>query len=247
VLIPSGRRRTACLSTQVGCKYNCSFCASGKMGFKRNLAVSEILGQILFLQRELGHEITNFVFMGMGEPFDNYENVSKAISVMNSPKAMGIAARRITISTSGVIPGIKKLRELGLQVNLSVSLHASNNALRDKLMPINKKYPLEELVKACEGYISGGGRMITLEYILIKGVNDSKKDADGLASIARRLRAKINLISFSPVLGSGFKPPLKKDVEIFKEILDNRKINVTVRESKGRDIMAACGQLAGKS
>jgi len=245
VLIYSNKRKTVCISTQAGCKYACVFCASGMNGFKRDLSVSEILSQMLFLEYSLKHDITNFVFMGMGEPLDNYENVSKAIKIMNSPKAMGIAARRITVSTSGIIPGIEKFKELGLQVNLSISLHAANNRLRDSLMPVNKKYPIEKLIKACEDYIDGGGRMLTLEYIVLKDVNDSQKDIDDLSKIAKRLKAKVNLIPYSCVAGLEFKSLLREDVENVESGLLKKGISVTVRESKGKDIMAACGQLAG--
>jgi 23S rRNA (adenine2503-C2)-methyltransferase len=245
VLICSHKRKTACLSTQAGCRYACAFCASGMNGFKRNLSVSEILSQILFLGHGLKHSITNFVFMGMGEPFDNYENVSRAVRMMNSPKAMGIAARRITISTSGIIPGIQKFKELGLQVNLSISLHAANSSLRDRLMPVNKRYPLEKLLRACEDYIGNGVRMLTLEYMVLKDINDTQRDIDDIARIAKRLKAKINLIPYSDISGLKFKSPLKKDVEIFKSNLLKRGANATVRESKGKDILAACGQLAG--
>ncbi len=245
VLICSSKRKTACLSTQAGCKYACAFCASGMNGFKRNLSVSEILSQILYLAHSLKHGMTNFVFMGMGEPFDNYENVSRAVRMMNSPKAMGIAARRITVSTSGVIPGIEKFKELGLQVNLSISLHAANSGLRDKLMSVNKKYPLEKLLKTCENYISNDGRMLTLEYMVLKDINDSQKDIDDQVKAAKRLKAKVNIIPYSNIPGLGFKSPLKKDIEIFKNNLLERGINVTVRESKCKDIMAACGQLTG--
>lgn len=245
VVICSGKRKTACLSTQAGCKYACAFCASGINGFKRNLSASEILSQILYLEHNLKHHITNFVFMGMGEPLDNYENLSRAIKIMNSPKAMAIAARRITVSTSGVIPGIEKFKGLGLQVNLSISLHAADSLLRDKLMPVNKKYPLVRLLKACQDYLSNDGRMLTLEYIVLKDINDSQKDMGALAGIAKMLKAKVNLIPYSEIAGLGFKAPLKKDMEIFRDGLLEKGINVTVRESKGRDIMAACGQLAG--
>lgn len=245
VLISSGKRKTACLSTQAGCKYACAFCASGRNGFKRNLNVSEILSQILFMEYNQEHYITNFVFMGMGEPFDNYDNVSRAVRMMNSPKAMGIAARRITVSTSGIIPGIEKFKELGLQVNLSISLHAAYNDLRDRLMIVNRKYPLEKLLKACEDYIANDGRMLTLEYIVLKDMNDSQKDIDGLAKIAKKLKAKVNVIPYSDIPGFEFKVPLRKDVEIFKNKLLEKGVNITVRESKGKDIMAACGQLAG--
>jgi 23S rRNA (adenine2503-C2)-methyltransferase len=244
VLIPAGKRKTACLSTQVGCKFGCAFCASGLHGFKRNLSPSEITGQALHVTRVLGVDITNYVFMGMGEPLDNFENLAKAIRIMNSPEGLGIAARRMTISTAGHIPGIGRLRELDLQVNLSLSLHAVTDRLRSRLMPINMKYPLEKLVVACEEYIRSGGRMITLEYVLIRGVNDSLEDADGLAGIARRLRAKVNLIAYSPVAAFAFETPSEGEVRRFIRWLEERKVHVTLRLSKGRDIFAACGQLA---
>ncbi|MCX5693142.1 MAG: 23S rRNA (adenine(2503)-C(2))-methyltransferase RlmN [Candidatus Omnitrophica bacterium] len=245
VLICSNKRKTACISTQAGCKYACVFCASGMNGFKRDLSVSEILSQALFLEHRLKHDITNFVFMGMGEPFDNYENVSRTIKIMNSPEAMAVAARRITVSTSGIIPGIEKFKELGLQVNLSISLHAANNELRDRLMSVNKIYPLEKLIKACEDYMNNGGRMLTLEYIVFKDINDSQKDINDLSKIAKRLKAKVNLIPYSEVCSVNFKSSLKKDVKDFEDGLLKKGINVTIRESKGKDIMAACGQLAG--
>jgi 23S rRNA (adenine2503-C2)-methyltransferase len=245
VLIPAGKRKTMCVSTQVGCKYACLFCASGLNGFKRDLTASEILSQILYLQHKLNHRITNFVFMGMGEPLDNYENVARVIKIMNSPKASGIAARRITVSTCGIIPGVERFKELGLQANLSISLHASNNTLRNRLMPVNKKYPLDELIRACEKYITKSGRMITLEYILLKDTNDNQVDIAGLASIAKRLNAKVNIIPYSPIAKIDFTAPTKSDIRIFKDSLVRKGIKVTVRESKGKDIMAACGQLAG--
>jgi 23S rRNA (adenine2503-C2)-methyltransferase len=246
VLIPAGPRTTACLSTQVGCKFGCAFCASGLHGFKRHLAPSEIIGQALYLTKTLGLEVTNYVFMGMGEPLDNFDNLTRAIRTMNAPEGLGIAARRMTVSTAGFVPGIERLKGFDLQVNLSVSLHAVTDRLRTRLMPINKTYPLEKLVAACEGYIRSGGRMITLEYIIIKGVNDGLNDADGLAGIARRLRAKVNLIAFSPVAGLPFETPSEADVARFRRCLEERKIRVTLRLSKGQDIFAACGQLAGR-
>jgi 23S rRNA (adenine2503-C2)-methyltransferase len=246
VLIPAGPRTTACLSTQVGCKFGCAFCASGLHGFERQLAPSEIVGQALYLTKTLGLEITNYVFMGMGEPLDNFDNLVRAIRTMNAPEGLGIAARRMTISTAGHVPGIERLKGLNLQVNLSVSLHAVTDRLRTRLMPINRTYPLEKLVAACEEYIRSGGRMITLEYVLIKGVNDGLDDADGLAGIARRLRAKVNLIAFSPVAGLPFETPSEAEVGRFRRWLEERKIRVTLRSSKGKDIFAACGQLAGR-
>jgi 23S rRNA (adenine2503-C2)-methyltransferase len=246
VLIPAGKRLTVCLSTQVGCKFACAFCASGLHGFKRNLAPSEILGQVLFLERGLGRELTNFVFMGMGEPLDNWTNVEMAIRLMNAPEGLGVAARRMTVSTAGYIPSFKRLAALDLQINLSLSLHAVTDRLRDRLMPINRRFPLEEVVEAAEGYIRSGGRMVTLEYIVIRGLNDSLDDADGLAAIARRLRAKVNLIAYSPVEGLEFETPTEAEVARFKRWLEERKVGTTLRLSKGSDIAAACGQLAGK-
>jgi 23S rRNA (adenine2503-C2)-methyltransferase len=246
VLLPAGKRMTVCLSTQVGCKFSCAFCASGLNGFKRNLTPSEIIGQVLYLQNMPGLELTNFVFMGMGEPLDNWTNVEKALRVMNAPEGLGIAARRMTVSTAGYIPAFRKLEALDLQINLSLSLHAVTDRLRDRLMPINRRFPLEEVVRAAEEYIRSGGRMITLEYIVIRGLNDSLDDADGLAGIARRLRAKVNLIAFSPVEGLAFETPTEADVSRFMRWLEERKVNVTLRQSKGSDIAAACGQLAGR-
>jgi 23S rRNA (adenine2503-C2)-methyltransferase len=246
VLIPAPRRLTVCLSTQVGCKFACAFCASGRHGFKRNLAPSEILGQVLFLERALGRPLTNYVFMGMGEPLDNWTNVEKAIRIMNEPEGLGIAARRITVSTAGFVDAFERLEALDLQINVSLSLHAVTDRLRDRLMPINRRFPLETLVAAAEHYVRSGGRLLTLEYILIRGLNDSLDDADGLAAIARRLRAKVNLIAYSPVEGTDFEPPSEAEVARFRRWLEERKVGATVRQSKGADIAAACGQLAGR-
>jgi len=244
VVICSGKRSTLCLSTQVGCKFGCAFCASGTKGFIRDLTTSEIIDQILFLQHRDGHPMTNFVFMGMGEPFDNYDNLVRAIEIMNSKEALGIGARRITVSTCGLIPGIERFKDLGIQANLSVSLHAVNNNLRNKLVPINKKYPLERLIAVCQDFVKKTGRMPTLEYVLIKGINDSLKDAKALSVMARILMAKVNLIPYSPVTGKEYKTPAQGTINIFKKLLDQNKIGVTVRESKGKDIQAGCGQLA---
>ncbi|MGZ5487373.1 MAG: 23S rRNA (adenine(2503)-C(2))-methyltransferase RlmN [Candidatus Aminicenantales bacterium] len=246
VLIPAGSRLTVCLSTQVGCKFACAFCASGRHGFKRNLAPSEIIGQVLFLETPIGRGLTNYVFMGMGEPLDNWTNVEKAIRIMNAPEGLAIAARRITVSTAGFVDAFKQLEALDLQINVSISLHAVTDRLRDRLMPINRRFPLEKIVGAAEAYIRSGGRMITLEYILIRGVNDSLDDADGLAAIAGRLRAKVNLIAYSPVEGAAFGTPSEADVARFGRWLEERKVGTTVRLSKGADIAAACGQLAGQ-
>ena len=246
VLIPSGGRRTLCLSTQVGCKFACVFCASGAGGFARNLLPSEMLGQILFLRDKLDVGLTNFVFMGMGEPLDNLDNLVRTVRIMNAPEGMGIAARRMTISTVGIVPAIEKLEGLGLQVSLSLSLHATTDELRSRLLPVNRKYPLAEVVKAGAHYARTTGRMITIEYILISSLNDSAADARRLASIARKLRAKINLIPYSQGCGAGFAPSPGSRQQAFLQTLESLGVAATVRRSKGGDIRAACGQLAGK-
>jgi len=246
VLIPAGHRATLCLSTQVGCKFACAFCASGLKGFKRNLTAGEILDQILEVKFGLAHDLTNFVFMGMGEPLDNFENVVKAIRVMNSPEGLAIAARRMTVSTSGLVPGIERFKDLGLQVHLSLSLHAADDELRNKLMPISRKYPLEKVLRACLDYIQATGRKMTIEYVLLAGVNDSLRDADGLVAAANRLKAKVNLIPYSPIQGLGFKTPQDSVIESFRKRLADKNVGVTLRLSKGKDILAACGQLAGR-
>ncbi|MBP1769069.1 MAG: rRNA ((2503)-C(2))-methyltransferase [Candidatus Aminicenantes bacterium] len=247
VLIPAGGRRTLCLSTQVGCKFACAFCASGAGGFERNLLASEILGQVLFLRDRLDVRLTNFVFMGMGEPLDNYDNVVRAILIMNSPEGLGIAARRMTISTVGIIPAMEKLQGLGLQINLSISLHATTDELRSRLLPINRRYPLKEVIKAGIRYAKATGRMITVEYILISGINDSAADARRLASTAGTLRAKVNLIPCSPGCGPGYEPSSGQRQSDFLQALEAAGIGATLRRSKGGDIRAACGQLAGKA
>jgi 23S rRNA (adenine2503-C2)-methyltransferase len=247
VLIPAGARTTVCLSTQVGCKFSCPFCASGLKGFVRNLTTAEMVNQVLFLKHHEGEPVTNIVFMGMGEPLDNFENLAKAIRIMNSAEGLGIAARRMTVSTCGIVPGIRRFKSLGLQVNLSISLHAVTDEKRTGLVPVNKKYPLETLIEACQDYLKGGGRKITLEYVLIRGFNDSLADADGLARIGRRLKAKVNLIPYSPVLGLPYEVPAEDKIRLFVQRLEERNVSVTLRHSKGTDIQAACGQLAGRT
>ena len=240
VVIPSGERKTLCLSTQVGCKYGCVFCASGEKGLIRDLATSEILDQVVFAQHKFNSGITNFVFMGMGEPLDNYENVSKAIIIMNSEEALGIGSGRITLSTCGIIPGIEKLKSLRLRVNLSISLHATNDRLRSSLMPINRKYPLSKLIVACKRFTEKTRRRITLEYILIWGKNDLLKDAEGLSSIAKKLKAKVNLLVYSAIPCKDFTPSPEKEIDMFKKVLIRNKVASTIRESKGKVIEAAC-------
>jgi len=243
VLLKEKNRRTLCLSTQAGCRFRCPFCASGKKGFKRNLDVSEIVGQVLEAQEITKEKVTNIVFMGMGEPLDNYENLEKAIRIINDKNGLGIGARKITVSTCGIVPGIIKLKDLGIQVELSVSLHASNNAMRNELVPANKKYPLEELLAVCRKHYNATGRVITLEYAMIKGKNDSAEDADALVRVAGRLKAKVNLISCNPYT---FEPSSPEKVRKFRDRLRSQGCNVTIRKSCGKDILAACGQLAAE-
>jgi len=236
---------TGCISSQVGCKFYCQFCASGLKGFKRDLTVGEILDEVLYLKNNTQQaELTHIVFMGTGEPLDNYENVLKSIRIINSPQAFNIGARRITISTSGIIPGIKKLATEDLQIELSISLHAADDKTRSQLMPVNKKYPLEALIKCCHEYIAKTNRQITFEYILIKGLNSNLSSAQNLVKLLKDLRlAKVNLIPANSIPELKIIPPSKAEILIFKECLFKSGINVTLRQKRGQDIEAACGQL----
>lgn len=246
VLIPAGGRTTVCLSSQAGCKFRCAFCASGLDGFKRNLGAGEIVGQVLGVRAATGRAPSHLVVMGMGEPLDNFDQVAKALRILNDRRGTGIAARRMTVSTAGHIPGIARFANIGLQANLSLSLHATTDALRSELMPINRIYSLQDLLAACERYLEGGGRKMTLEYILIGGVNDGAAAADELARVAKRLWAKVNLIPYSPVLGLSFRTPEPRSVAEFKRRLEAKRVPVTLRRSQGADILAACGQLAAR-
>lgn len=244
VLIPARSRQTVCLSSQVGCAYGCKFCASGLLGIKRDLRCGEILEQALGISRDIkGTRITNVVMMGTGEPLANYDNVMKAISTMNSPCAFGIGARKITVSTAGYVPGIKRFMKEKEQIELSVSLHAATDETRSYLMPINKKYPLPELMRACREYVKEKDRIITFEYVLIKGVNASREDAVALSKLLKDLPGKVNLIPFNPVSAFNFLPPPDKEVKEFQDILKKHNINSTIRTQRGADIDAACGQL----
>ncbi len=243
VLIPAPGRRTVCVSSQVGCRFNCAFCASGKLGFRRNLRAGEIVEEIVLAAREYGDRPTNVVFMGIGEPFDNYDEVLAAIRILNDPDGLGIGARRITISTSGVIPGIRRLADEGIQVELSVSLHAPDDALRTVLMPVNRKYPLAELLDACRAYTGQTRRIITFEYTLIGGVNDEPRHAKALAALLKPLECRVNLIPLSAVDEYAGKPPAAGAGDTFIRTLDRAGINATLRVSKGGGVNAACGQL----
>lgn len=238
-------RNTVCVSSQVGCPLGCLFCATGKMGFKRNLTSDEILEQVIFFERYLkpkNQKVTNVAFMGMGEPFLNYENVIKAVRILNDKEGFNIGARSISISTVGIIEGIRKLANEGLQINLAISLHAPNNNLRTSLIPINKKYPIEIILKEVDNYIEKTRRKVMFEYVLIKGISDSDQLAKELAKLMRKKLYFLNLILYNQT--GIFKPSETKRVEDFKFILKKQGIDFVQRYRFGSDIKAACGQFA---
>ena len=235
---------TACVSSQVGCAVNCSFCATAKGGFRRNLSYKEIIEQVLTIQRDTGLKVTNIVFMGQGEPMLNLDNVLEALEIFNNDFQIG--ARRITISTSGIIPGIKRLADLDLQSTLAISLHAPNHELRKGIMPIENRYNLSDLKKALLEYVEKTGRRITIEYILIHGFNDTTPVAKELAYFLKDLKCNINLIPYNSVVENDYKKPSSSDIMKFKYLLEHSGKKVTVRLERGADIDAACGQLRGK-
>lgn len=245
VSIPAETRVTGCISTQVGCKFACRFCASGVSGFKRNLTCAEMLEEVLQLRNNSASKrLTHLVFMGIGEPLDNYDNVLKVIRVINADYAFNIAARRITVSTCGIPPAIKKLAEEKLQIELSISLHAADDRVRSQIMPVNKKYPLKELLAACGEYVHKTKRQVTFEYILIRGLNSDLPSAQKLSRIMQELKlAKANLIPANPVKELGIEPPNKLEILMFRDRLLKSGVNVTLRKPRGQDIQAACGQL----
>jgi 23S rRNA (adenine2503-C2)-methyltransferase len=236
-------RRTICVSTQVGCAYGCKFCASGLEGFSRNLRANEIIDQILAVEREGGEKIDNIVFMGMGEPLANFDNVMRAIRIINASWGLGIGARRITVSTSGLAPQIRKLADETLQIRLAVSLHGATDKVRDQIMPINRRYNLGTLLSACDYYVARKKQRLTFEYILIAGVNDADDQANLLAQHARRFSAKVNLIPYNTVQGLEWSRPSRNRQEKFLSILRADEVAATLRREKGHDIDAACGQL----
>ena len=235
---------TACVSSQVGCAVNCSFCATGKRGFIRNLTYKEIVEQVLMIQRDTGLKVTNVVFMGQGEPLLNLENVLKAMKIFNDNFQIG--ARRLTVSTSGIIDGINKLADVEMQSTLAISLHAPNHEIRSKLMQIENKYPMPELKKALKHYIDKTGRRITIEYLLIKDLNDTIDSAKQLAEYLKDLKCNINLIPYNPTEKNDYQKPSGNSVMRFKSLLEQSGKKVTVRLERGADIDAACGQLRGK-
>ena len=259
-------RHTLCISTQVGCAYGCKFCASGLDGWKRNLEVNEIVEQILAVERWHASELSrlpaetaaapaaadsrivnNLVVMGMGEPLANYDNLIKALKIINAPWGAGIGARKITVSTSGLAPQIRRLANEPFQFRLAISLHGATDEVRNRIMPVNKKYPLSELIAACDDYQKLKGRMITLEYILIAGINDTLAQTRPLAALARQLYAKVNLIPYNPVEGLPWHRPSEEVCEGFLAALEKLNVIATLRREKGTDIDAACGQLRLKT
>jgi 23S rRNA (adenine2503-C2)-methyltransferase len=251
VFIPEVGRATLCVSSQAGCVLDCSFCATGKQGFNRNLTSAEIIGQLWVANRELGNPsraqriISNVVFMGMGEPMLNLDNVVPALRLMLDDNAYGLSRRRVTVSTSGVIPGMDRLRD-ECPVALAVSLHAPNDSLRDQLVPVNRKYPLRELLAACRRYLEKAPRdFVTFEYVMLEDVNDSEAHAREAAALAGRVRCKYNLIPFNPFPRSGYRRSSPERIRRFAEILQRAGVTVTTRKTRGDDIAAACGQLAG--
>ncbi len=249
-------RATVCLSTQAGCAFGCTFCATGQMGFERHLTAGEIVAQALYIARELrahpwiapdGRSIdhlTNLVFMGMGEPLHNYENTLKAISILNMPEGLNIGARHMTVSTVGLVPAILRLAEEPLQVNLAISLHAPNNAMRARTMPVTRKYPIEEVLSAVQTYVARTGRQVTFEYVLLAGENDSVEHARELARLLTPLAqlGHVNLIPVN-VTAAGYKPPAGATIRAFRETLRAGGVSSSVRAERGDDIAAACGQL----
>src|SRR3954452_17588861 len=253
VMIPDGERHTACVSSQVGCPVGCTFCASGINGVKGNLSPGQIVEQVVALNRIMNPSaktdvprISNIVFMGMGEPLANYANVMKAIRILHDPKCLNLGARRITISTVGVPPKMRELANEDLPLNLAISLHAPNESLRRQLIPGAEHFAINEILDAARYYFDRTGREITLEYILLAGVNDRPEHASQLAKICHTLRANVNLIRYNEVSGLPYKRPEADDVMNFQAILRNNGVNAHVRKSRGRDIDAACGQLRRK-
>ncbi|MEX2160327.1 MAG: 23S rRNA (adenine(2503)-C(2))-methyltransferase RlmN [Anaerolineales bacterium] len=247
VLMRYSDRRTLCISTQAGCAMGCVFCATGQMGFRRNLSSGEIVEQVLFFARELkalGDRPTNIVLMGMGEPFHNYEATMAAIDRMTDPQGMNMGARRFTISTVGLIPVIKRFTAEKRQIGLAISLHASEDALRSSMLPVNKRYPIKELIQACREYVETTGRRITFEWALIQNVNDSPQEARNLAQLLKGLICHVNVIPLNPTSGYAGERSTRERVAAFREVLEAAGISCTVRVRRGIDIQAGCGQLA---
>ena len=252
VFIPESERGTLCISSQIGCALECTFCSTGRQGFNRNLSAAEIIGQLWWANKAMGvtpkneRVISNVVMMGMGEPLANFDNVVTALSIMLDDHGYGLSRRRVTVSTSGMVPQMDRLKEV-MPVALAVSLHASNDMVRDEIVPLNKKYPLKELMAACQRYLVKAPRdFVTFEYVMLDGVNDKPQHARELLSLVKDVPCKFNLIPFNPFPNSGYNRSSNENIRVFREILQEAGLVVTVRKTRGDDIDAACGQLAGQ-
>ena len=252
VFIPEAERGTLCISSQVGCALECTFCSTGRQGFNRNLSTSEIIGQLWWANKAMGvtpkneRVISNVVMMGMGEPLANFDNVVAALSIMLDDHGYGLSRRRVTVSTSGMVPQMDRLKDV-MPVALAVSLHASNDAVRDEIVPLNKKYPLKSLMAACQRYLVKAPRdFITFEYVMLDGINDKAQHARELIELVRDVPCKFNLIPFNPFPNSGYERSSNENIRVFRDILQQAGFVVTVRKTRGDDIDAACGQLAGQ-
>ena len=246
VLMRHDYGNSICVSSQVGCNMGCKFCESGRRKKVRNLEAYEMVLQILMIEKELGERISHVVVMGIGEPFDNYDNLVKFFKIINDPKGLAIGARHITVSTCGIVPKILEFSELDLQINLAISLHAPNNEIRNKIMPINKAYPLEVLIPALKTYLDRTNRRVTFEYILLSGINDREEDALELAKLAKGINCYINLIPYNETNNIDFKRSSTIQIMKFYDILKKNNVNVTIRREFGSKISAACGQLRSK-
>ena len=251
VFIPEDGRGTLCVSSQIGCALDCSFCSTAQQGFNRNLSVAEIIGQLWVANRALGRDpkgeriITNVVLMGMGEPLLNFDNVVQAMNLMMDDFAYGLSKRRVTLSTSGVVPALDRLAEVS-DVSLAVSLHAPNDALRSELVPLNRKYPIRQLLEACTRYVAGDRRKVTFEYVMLDGINDAPEQARELVRLLRGVPAKVNLIPFNPFPNTRYRRSSQQAIDRFRDILVAAGLTTITRKTRGDDIDAACGQLAGK-
>ena len=252
VFIPEDTRGTLCISSQIGCALECTFCSTGRQGFNRNLSAAEIIGQLWWANKAMGvtpkneRVVSNVVMMGMGEPLANFDNVVTALSIMLDDHGYGLSRRRVTVSTSGMVPQMDRLKEV-MPVALAVSLHASNDAVRDEIVPLNKKYPLKELMAACQRYLLKAPRdFITFEYVMLHGVNDKPEHAHELIKLVQDVPCKFNLIPFNPFPNSGYERSSNERIRVFRDILQQAGLVVTVRKTRGDDIDAACGQLAGQ-
>jgi len=245
VHIPAQQRTTFCISSQIGCPVKCSFCATGLSGYARNLSAGEIVEQAIYLRSTLDQDAPtpNIVYMGMGEPFFNYDEVVRSVRLLMHPEGMAIGARRITVSTAGDVRGIERFAEEDWQVRLSISLHSANDSTRDVLVPLNRRYPIERLMEAVDFYMERSGRQVTFEWALLADTNDSPADARELSDLIGRRKIHVNLIPYNPVAGAGYQPPSRKTAERFQELLRRRGVQATLRLERGQDINAACGQL----